>query len=253
MKVIALGSGTSQGIPIIGCTCKTCTSGDIRDFRLRSSVHIKTNNNAFQIDVGPDFRQQFLVNKLTTVDHVLITHEHNDHIIGIDDLRAINFTQKKSIPIYAEARVLESIKERFHYAFGKHKYPGAPQITLHTITNEPFTLNGEEIIPIRLMHGNLPILGFKIGDFAYITDASDIEPSEINKIKGINTLIINALQREDHRSHFNLKEALLFINKINPRQAYLTHISHRMGPFNNWAKHLPENVEPLQDNMVITL
>lgn len=251
MKLIALGTGTSQGVPIIGCQCKACLSSDSRDKRLRSTVYIESEKTKLLIDVGPDFRQQFLTNGLDDIDFVLFTHEHNDHVIGIDEVRAINFIKQKSIPFFAEQRVLESIKMRFHYAFAESKIPGLPQISLHQIDDTPFNLNDLVIEPIRVTHGRLPILGYKIGDLAYITDASFIEESEIDKIKNIKHLIINALRLEKHYSHFNLEQSLEVIKKINPEKAYLTHISHLMGPTAEWIGLLPDHVVPLEDNMCI--
>ena len=253
MKVTILGSGTSQGIPLIGCKCPTCTSSDQRDKRLRSSIFVETEQVKIQVDVGPDFRQQFLKNNIESLDHVLITHEHNDHIIGIDDLRAINFIQKKAIPIYAEAHVLESIKKRFHYAFSNNKYYGVPELTLHPINLDPLYFSDIKVIPIRVQHGKLDILGFRFNDFAYITDASHITNEEIEKIKNVDILVVNALRREKHYSHFNLKEACTFIEKVSPRQAYLTHLSHAMGPVSSIERELPKNVKVLNDNLVINI
>jgi len=251
LKIIALGSGTSQGIPIIGCTCEVCTSADLRDQRLRSSVYIEINGVNILIDIGPDFRQQFLQNNLVSVDLVLITHEHNDHIIGLDDIRAINYTQQKSIPIYAENRVINELKRRFSYAFSDNPYPGVPRIEPVTIDTEPFSIKNIEIIPIRIQHGKLPILGFRIGNFAYITDASFIDEQEIEKLQNLDTLIINALRKEPHYSHFTLAECIQYIEKINPKQAFITHISHNMGVYADWVKDLPPHIRPLEDNMTI--
>jgi len=253
LEIIVLGSGTSQGIPIIGCNCAACVSVDPRDKRLRSSIFVQTKKIKIQIDVGPDFRQQYLCNNISSLDYVLITHEHNDHVIGMDELRALNYTQRKSIPILAEERVLQEIKTRFHYAFSEVKYPGVPQIELLTIPRSRFVLEDIQITPLRITHGNLPILGFRLNNFAYVTDASHIDDSEIDKIKGIDILIINALRIEKHYSHFNLKEALKCIKKISPKKAYLTHISHAMGPTAKWEDQLPENVFPLEDKMRINL
>jgi len=253
VRIVALGSGTSQGVPVIGCKCEACLSDNPRDKRLRTSIYIEVDDIKIQIDVGPDFRAQFLNNNLETLDHVLITHEHNDHVIGIDDLRAINFIQRKSIPIYAEERVLESIKQRFHYAFAMNKYPGVPQIDLVEINTNPFRIGEVLIEPIRIIHGRLPILGFKIQNLVYITDASEIEEEQMAKIKNIDTLIINALRLEKHYSHYTLSECLEVIEQINPRQAFITHISHKMGPMSKWAQGLPSNVQPLCDKMIINI
>ena len=253
MEIVILGSGTSQGIPIIGCTCEACVSNDPRDKRLRSSVFVRTEKVKIQVDVGPDFRAQYLENELSSIDYVLFTHEHNDHVIGIDDLRAVNFIQKKQLPLLAEERVLGEIKKRFDYAFAAEKYPGVPDISLHEISTEAFRLGDIDVTPIRVIHGKLPILGFKFNDFAYITDASMLEQSEIDKMYGVKVLIINALRETKHYSHFTLQEALDCIEKINPEKAYLTHISHMMGPTRAWEQKLPSRVLPLQDKMRIIL
>ena len=246
-----MGTGTSLGVPLIGCKCEACISTDLRDKRLRSSIYIETKLTKLLVDVGPDFRQQFLNNKLDTIDYVLFTHEHNDHVVGIDELRAINFMQKKSIPLYAESNVLESIKTRFHYALTN--YPGVPQIELNKIDENPFILNELEIIPIRVIHGKLPILGFRINDFAYITDASQIDSVELGKLSGVKTLIINALRHSKHFSHYNLEEAVNVIESIKPKQAFLTHISHNMGATADWEIKLPSFIKPLNDNLVISI
>lgn len=251
MEIIALGSGTSQGIPIIGCKCKVCCSDDPADKRLRSSVLFKSELCQLLIDIGPDFRQQFLTNQLTSVDHILITHEHNDHIIGLDDIRAINFSQNKSIPIYTSARVGELIKNRFNYIFRSKPYPGAPKIDLHIIEDETFVLDDLRITPINVLHGELPILGFRVNNAAYITDASYISDLELDKLTNLEVLIINALRIETHYSHYNLDQALEVIKKINPKKAFLTHLSHNMGLTAEWQKNLPANVYPLQDRLII--
>ena len=248
MKIIALGTGTSQGVPVIGCTCEVCTSTDPRDKRYRTSVYIEVDNKKILIDIGPDFRSQFLANNLTDVDAILITHEHTDHIIGLDDIRAINYVQQKSIPIYGELRVLNALRERFSYAFGSEHY-GKPMIELHEISTDPFYLFGNRIEPLRIMHGRLPILGYKIGDFGYVTDANAIEQEVIDRLKNIKVLIINALRHEEHYSHFTLKECLDVIREINPQKAYITHVSHQMGKTENWSKELPDNVFPLYDGL----
>lgn len=251
MKITALGTGTSLGVPLLGCKCEACTSSDIRDKRLRSSVYIDYKGQKILIDVGPDLRQQLLKNTINAIDCVLFTHEHNDHVAGIDDLRAINFIQQKEIPLYGEQRVLDSLKIRYHYAFGN--YPGAPQISLNPITVAPFFINDIKVVPIRIQHGNLPILGYRIDDFAYITDASQIDAPEIAKLQNLDTLIINALRLEKHYSHFNLKGALDTIKMIRPKQTFLTHISHNMGQTAKWEQLLPPQIKPLVDNLIITI
>ncbi len=251
MRIIALGTGTSQGVPVIGCQCLTCVSEDSRDKRFRTSIYVEVDDTQLVIDIGPDFRTQFLQNNLTSVDHVLITHEHNDHIIGLDDIRAINFTQRKSIPLYAEKRVIGELIKRFDYVF-KGDYPGKPRIDLIEIDTTPFFVNKTLIQPIRILHGSLPILAYKINDLVYITDGKTIEEEELEKIKNCKVLIINALRKESHFSHFTLSEALDMIKQINPEQAYITHVSHNMGPTKEWIQMLPPNVYALNDGMEIS-
>lgn len=195
MKIVALGTGTSQGVPIIGCKCPVCLSSNKKDKRLRSSIYLEIGGVKVLVDIGPDFRHQFLSNNLETIDLILITHEHNDHVIGLDDIRAINYTQQKSIPIFAESNVAVSLKERFPYAFTGKTFPGVPRLELNLIDSKPFMFRDLEIIPIRVMHGKLPILGFRFEDFAYITDANDIEEKELEKLRGLDVLILNALHR----------------------------------------------------------
>jgi len=253
LRVVALGTGTSQGIPIIGCKCEVCTSTDKADKRLRTSIYVESEETKILIDIGPDFRTQFLANKLTTVDHILITHEHNDHVIGLDDIRAINFTQNKSVPIYAMPRVSEELTKRFEYVFNKHPYPGLPQISLHNISEEGFNLGDLTITPIKVLHGRLPILGFKINDLVYITDANQIAKEEIAKMGKPKVLIINSLRKEPHFSHYSLSEALEVIDQVKPERAYLTHISHMMGKTAEWSRTLPAHVRPLNDQMIIEI
>lgn len=251
MKIIALGTGTSQGVPVIGCQCEVCLSKDIRDKRTRSSIYIESEKTKLLIDIGPDFRSQFLDNQLSTVDAVLITHEHNDHIIGLDDIRAINFTQKKSIPFYMQQRVLDEVKYRFDYAFKASKYPGLPQIDLHLISESVWQYKDLDITPINIMHGRLPILGYRINNMAYITDASVIPDTEWSKLENLDVLIINALRKTPHHSHFTLDEALVAAKRIGANKTYISHISHLMGKAEEWSQELPDNVSPLQDKMIL--
>lgn len=253
MKIIALGTGTSQGVPVLGCRCRVCLSADPRDKRLRSSVLIKHQENDILIDIGPDFRQQFLNNGLHTVDAILLTHEHNDHIVGLDDIRAINFTQQKSIPFYMEDRVAEQVRYRFPYAFPEDPFPGMPRLDLNIIKPSPFNIGNTRINPVRILHGPLPILGYRIDSFAYITDANLIPEAEYEKLKNLDILIINALQLKEHYSHYNLEKSLEEIQKIKPKKAFLTHISHNLGPTEEIEEQLPENVRLLYDGMEIIL
>ena len=253
MKIIFLGTGTSQGVPIIGCKCDVCQSGNRKDKRLRTSVHIKVNGLSLVIDSGPDFRQQILREKISKLDAILFTLDHKDHTAGLDDVRAFNHLQKKHMEVYAEDYVLETLKKEFSYAFAKHKYPGVPKINLNQISNQKFTIGNTLIEPIRGTHLKLPVLGFKINSFAYITDMNHISEIELEKIRNIDVLVINALRHKKHVSHFNLEEALDIISKTNVKQAYLTHISHALGKHNDIQDKLPKNVSLAYDGYKIEI
>lgn len=254
MKITFLGTGTSQGIPVIGCDCKVCKSEDPRDSRLRTSILISDEDRNIVIDVGPDFRQQMLTHKVDHLDAVLLTHEHNDHVVGIDDLRPYIFKQKVEMPIYATKRVNDDLRSRFKYAFSTNPYPGAPRLALQEITQEKsFTVAGFEVLPIEVMHGSLSILGFRVGSFTYITDANHISEQSLNLIRGTKVLIINSLHHNEHYSHFNLKQSLEVIEALKPDVCYLTHISHGMGPLSDWETSLPDNVFSGVDGMTIHL
>jgi phosphoribosyl 1,2-cyclic phosphate phosphodiesterase len=254
LKVYFLGTGTSQGIPVIGSNHPVCKSTDFKDKRLRVSVWISWENHSFVIDCGPDFRQQMLSSNCQKVDGILFTHEHADHTAGIDDIRPFNFKQGE-IPIYAHQRVIDNLRRRFEYVFETvNKYPGAPSVaTIEVVNNQPFSLGNKTVIPIDVMHGNLQVFGYRIDDFAYLTDVKTIEKSEIEKLKNLKVLVINALREEPHDTHFNLKEALDFITLVQPKTTYLTHISHIMGYHEEVQKNLPENVFLAYDNLEITL
>jgi len=253
IQVRFLGTGTSQGIPMIACSCAVCRSTDTRDQRLRVSMHIQTAGKSFIIDTGPDFRQQILRAGIQRVDAVLYTHEHKDHTAGMDDIRGFNYVQKSSIPLYAQAPVIAQLKREFAYAFGDDKYPGVPEIEVHEITNQPFTIAGVSIIPILVKHYFLDVLGFRFGDFTYITDANFIADEELEKIKGSKVLVINALRKTTHISHFTLDEALEVIAKIKPEKAYITHISHMMGLHADVALELPANVFLAHDGLTLDI
>lgn len=254
MKVYFLGTGTSQGIPVIGSDHPVCKSTNAKDKRLRVSVWVSWENHSFVIDCGPDFRQQMLVSKCPKIDGILFTHEHSDHTAGLDDIRPFNFRQG-NIPIYLHKRVLESLKRRFDYVFETvNKYPGAPSVEpIEVINGQSFDIGNKKAIPIDVMHGDLQVFGYRIDDFAYLTDVKTIEPSEIEKLKGLKVLVVNALREEPHNSHFNLEEALEFIKIVGPEKAYITHISHRMGFHDEVEKLLPENVYLAYDNLQITI
>ena len=254
VKITFLGTGTSQGVPVITCECETCKSESAKDKRLRSSVSIEIAKTSIIIDAGPDFRQQILRENIQKLEGILLTHEHKDHIGGLDDIRAFNYKYKKASDIYAEKRVLDNLKNHeFAYVFAKNKYPGIPEMNLIEINKNPFEINGIKIIPIRGLHYKLPVLGFRIKDFTYITDMNFISNTELEKIKGSKTFVINALRKENHISHFTLSEALKIIEKVNPKKAYLTHISHLMGLHSEVEKILPKNVFLAYDGLKLKL
>lgn len=253
MNITFLGTGTSQGIPVIGCRCEVCSSLDFRDKRLRSSVHLQIDNKSFVIDTGPDFRTQMLREGINQLDAVIYTHEHKDHTAGLDDIRPFNFMQMKDMPIYGTRAVLEQIKREFSYVFSAKKYPGVPQVVAHEIHNQPFEVHDVIFTPIEVMHYKLPVFGYRINDFTYITDAKYINEEELKKLQGTKVLVLNALQLRDHISHLTLAEALEIIKKIRPEQAYLTHISHKLGTHHKIQQELPENVFLAHDGLKITL
>lgn len=242
MRITFLGTGTSQGVPVIACTCSTCQSEDPKDKRLRSSLLIEDGENVILIDTGPDFRQQMLLARVSQLDAILFTHEHRDHIAGLDDIRAYNYIQKKEMDIYGDERVLRALHHSFPYIFAERKYPGIPQVNFHSIDNKSFNIGDTKIIPIRAMHYRLPVFGFRIGEFAYVTDANLIPPEELEKIRGVGHFALCALRKKEHISHFNLEQALEVIRDVQPGQAYLTHISHLMGCRRDTESELPENV-----------
>jgi phosphoribosyl 1,2-cyclic phosphate phosphodiesterase len=251
VKITILGSGTSQGIPVIACECEVCTSSDARDNRLRCSVLIAYKGENYVIDAGPDFRQQLLREKVKSLRAIVFTHEHKDHMAGLDDVRAFNFREDRDMEIYCTAEVEAALRREYHYAFTETRYPGIPELHLNRITTAPFELpNGLPVVPVEVMHYLMPVLGFRFGDFAYITDAKTVTDSETEKLKGVRILIVNALRKEPHLSHFNLDEALAFIEKVKPEMAYLTHISHLFGKHEDIEKELPENVRVLYDGQV---
>ncbi len=253
MKITFLGTGTSQGVPVILCNCPVCKSSDARDNRLRSSIMIEIDQLSIVIDTGPDFRQQMLRSGVKRLHAILYTHYHKDHTAGLDDVRAFNFAQKSSMDIYVEKRVENSLRNEFRYIFAKNKYPGIPRVNIHVIDEEEFYVNEIKITPIRVMHGKLPILGYRIKDFCYITDAKYINSNEIEKIRGSKILVINGLRREIHHSHFNLDEALDIIKEVEPEKAFITHISHLLGLHEEVSKELPDNVWLAYDNLILSL
>lgn len=254
MKATFLGTGTSQGIPVIGCDCVVCQSENPHDKRLRVALMLETENTRIVIDVGTDFRQQMLQNHVKKLDAVLITHEHNDHTAGLDDLRSFNFKQGFDMPIYTSQRVLDDLKQRFAYTFAEKRYPGAPSFEWNTINeNSILSIKDIEIQAIGIMHGNLPILGFRIGNLAYCTDVKTINEEQLEKLLKLDVLILSALHHEPHHAHLTLDEALQLIEVIKPKQAYLTHISHRMGKEEDVIALLSNNVKLAYDGLSINI
>jgi phosphoribosyl 1,2-cyclic phosphate phosphodiesterase len=252
MTFTFLGTGTSQGVPIIGCGCEVCASADPRDARLRCSLLVSHGGANVVIDAGPDFRQQMLRAGIQRLDAVVLTHAHNDHIIGLDDVRPFNFLQGRPMPLLGTAPVLAEVRERFSYAFAKNPYPGTPQFQPFEISSDrPFEVAGIPFLPIELMHGELPVLGFRIGHIAYLTDMKTIAEGERQKLQGVKTLVVNALHHERHHSHLNLEEALAFVKTVGPEQAWLTHISHRMGLHHVMGPRLPKGVGLAWDGLAI--
>ncbi|MFD3003110.1 MBL fold metallo-hydrolase [Pontibacter toksunensis] len=253
MKVTLLGTGTSQGVPVIGCTCKVCRSVDYRDKRLRVSVHLQVGDKSIIIDSGPDFREQVLRERIRTLDALVFTHEHKDHTAGLDDIRAFNFMQQRDMPLYAEERVLKQLKQEFSYIFSGFKYPGIPQVQLHQIGNYPFEVEGVLFTPIQVMHYKLPVFGYRIGDFSYITDVNYISEEEKDKLRGSKVIVLDALRIEKHISHFSLQEAVQLLEELQPEQAYLTHISHLMGLHREVEQQLPDFIRLGYDGLQIEL
>lgn len=254
MKVYFLGTGTSQGIPVIGSNHPVCLSKDFKDKRLRVSVWIHDDKSSFVIDCGPDFRQQMLTSNCPNLDAILFTHEHADHTAGIDDIRPFNF-KRGAIPIYAHQRVIHNLKKRFDYIFEtENRYPGAPSVdAIEVFNNNPFYIGTKKIIPIDAMHGDLQVFGYRIDDFAYLTDVKSIEVAEIKKLQNLKVLVINALREDAHHSHFSLQDALDFVDLVQPEKTYFTHISHVLGFHEEVQKKLPPNVFLAYDNLEITI
>ncbi|MFT7029978.1 MAG: phosphoribosyl 1,2-cyclic phosphate phosphodiesterase [Marinoscillum sp.] len=253
MKVTFLGTGTSQGIPVIACECEVCNSIDYRDKRTRASIHIEVDGLSLVVDTGPDFRTQILRERIKSLDAVLFTHAHKDHTAGMDDVRSFNFKQKMDIPVYASKEVINQLKSEFAYVFAEEKYPGVPRINAIEIENTPFKINETEIRPVEVLHFKLPVFGFRIKDFTYITDANYISEQEKEKIKGSKVLVLNALQQKPHISHFTLEQALELAVEFGAEQTYFTHMSHHMGKHRDVENLLPDGVFFAYDGLQITL
>ncbi|MCD9014319.1 MBL fold metallo-hydrolase [Parachryseolinea silvisoli] len=253
MKITFLGTGTSQGVPVIGCTCDVCRSLDYRDKRLRTALHIAVDGQSLVVDTGPDFRQQMLREYIERLDAVLFTHAHRDHTAGLDDVRAYNFLQNMDMPVYGSQATLDQLAVEYAYALSGPAYPGIPRLTLLPINEDAFTVNGISILPLPVMHLRMPVFGFRIGNFSYITDANYIPEETFERLQGTEVLVLNALQREHHISHFNLGEALETIQRIAPRQTYLTHISHKLGLHSAVQHELPATVALAYDGLQVDI
>jgi len=255
IKVTFLGTGTSSGVPMIGCTCEVCRSLDHRDHRLRVSVHVAIEGRSLVIDSGPDFRQQMLRARVTHLDALLFTHEHKDHTAGLDDIRAFNFRQQTDMPVFGEPRVLRQLQQEFSYIFAEHKYPGVPRVLLHPIErdNVPFDVLGLPVQPLRALHHKLPVLGFRIGGFCYLTDANHIGPETRELLRDADVIVLNALRREPHISHFTLAQAVELLEEVRPKRAFLTHISHQLGRHHDVEAELPDWIRLAYDGLRITV
>lgn len=242
MKITFLGTGTSQGVPVIACDCPVCLSVDRRDKRLRTSLLIETNETSLVIDAGPDFRQQMLSENVTKLDAIILTHEHKDHIAGMDDVRAFNYKSRDAIDIYAEERVQKAVRKEYSYVFAEYQYPGIPKMRLKPIPEYGFTIRNVNLTPLRVYHYRLPVYGFRIGNFAYITDANYVPEETREKLIGVKYFVINALRKEKHISHFSLREAVDLVREISPKKAYITHISHQMGFHEEVSASLPPEI-----------
>lgn len=253
IRLTFLGTGTSQGVPMIGCDCEVCRSTDPRDKRLRSSVMIESNGARIVIDAGPDFRYQMLREGVKDIDAILLTHEHTDHIMGLDDVRAFNYFCSKSIEVWATERVQNIVRKNFDYAFSDHPYPGAPRITLRTIAEESFKVGTTEITPIFGRHFTLPVTGFRIGPVAYLTDFNHIEDNELEKLKGVEVLVINALRHQRHISHFTLDQATEIARRVGAPRTYFTHMSHQIGLHAEAGKNIPEGTHFAYDRLIVEI
>ena len=252
LKITFLGTGTSSGVPMVACDCKVCVSADAKDMRLRSSILVESSTTSFVVDTTPDFRYQMLREQVKKLDAVLYTHPHKDHIAGLDDVKAFTFLSGNPMEIFANELTQESLKREFYYIFTDKKYPGIPEVNLNTIDLTPFLIGDIPVIPILVWHLHMPVLGFRFGDFTYITDANRMEEAEKEKIKGSKTLVLNALRHKKHLSHFTLDEATALVQELNVSQSYFTHISHQLGKHQEINKELPTGIELAYDGMQLS-
>ena len=251
LKLTFLGTGTSSGVPMIACDCEVCNSPDKKDKRLRSSILVESENTTLVVDTTPDFRYQMLREKVKKMDAVLFTHPHKDHVAGLDDIKAFNYFQQQAINVYANDLTQRALKNEFHYIFADHKYPGVPDVILNDITDAPFMAGDISILPIKVWHLKMPVLGFRFGDLTYITDANRIDDEEKEKIKGSKFLILNALRHKEHISHFTVQQAIDLAKELEIPQAYFTHISHQLGLHEAVSKTLPEGCALAYDGLQI--
>ncbi len=253
LNITFLGTGTSSGVPMIACNCAVCTSSNSKDKRLRSSILVQSDTTTFVIDTTPDFRQQMLRENVTQLNAVVFTHPHKDHTAGLDDIRAYNYFQQGAIDIYANELTQKALRNEFYYAFAEEKYPGIPQFEMHTITNKLFHVGNIEVLPVEVMHLNMPVLAFRLGNFAYVTDANYISEAEMEKLQGVETLVINALRNEAHISHFTLQQAIDISNTVGAKQTWFTHISHQLGLHHEVQASLPYGKALAYDGLKISV
>lgn len=240
-------------MPVIGCQCPACLSDNIHDKRLRSAILIEDDGCVFVMDTGPDFRQQMLSANVRHLDAVIYTHEHRDHIAGLDDIRSFNFLQRRSMDLYGEKKVLQSLRTSFPYIFAENKYPGVPNVLLHEIDEQPFTIGNTIFVPVRMLHADMPVLGYRIRDFAYLVDANYLAPEEKKKLVGVKQMVIGALRKEKHHSHFSLEEALELFSELKPEKGFITHISHQMGLEKEYSDLFPDGISAAYDGLVLEL